>query len=170
MFEGMTIESPDPAEAYDPDGFGWYGFALDGQILPAGFRDLAYSITLQPFSEADIGKTICLDTSSYLTGGVWKWQVDGLSDYIAQWEGPFCFTIVSPQFGPGDINNDHSLDIVDLTAMVGYLFSGQAPSLDNPYAADMNGDCAYGDIVDLTYLVEFLFIGGPPPVYGCTDR
>ncbi len=170
MCEGLMIISPAPLNEYDPDGFGWYGFAMNGPILPAGFRDVAYSITLKPFSESDVGKTICLDTSSYAIGGSWKWQVDGLSNHIAQWEGPYCYTIVSPDFNPGDLNDDGSLDILDLTDMVDYLFKGEITAVVNTYALDINGNCIYGEISDLTRLVAYLFSGGSPPVYGCTAR
>ena len=166
----MTVESPDQGEGYDPDGFGLYICGITSAILPAGFRDVAYTIKLAAFSETDLGKTVCLDTSSYALGGAWKWQTDGLSNHIPQWGGPYCFTIVEPDFNPGDVDYNHSVDIMDLTATVDYLFGSPSEPLENPFAADMNGNCIYGEISDLMKMVNFLFTGGNPPVYGCTNR
>ena len=62
----------------------------------------------------------------------------------------------------GDINNDGSVDIGDLTYLVDYLFNGgpPPPCLDE---ADVNGDGSV-DISDLTYMVDYFFGGGPAPV------
>jgi len=67
---------------------------------------------------------------------------------------------------PGDVNDDGSVNIADLTYLVGYLFrGGPAPCVMN--AADCNGSCTGPNIADLTYLVSYLFQGGPAPVCGC---
>ena len=63
---------------------------------------------------------------------------------------------------PGDVNNDGSVDIADLTYKVTYLFAGGPPP---PCWEEMddNGDGEI-DILDLTYEINFFFLGGPPPV------
>jgi len=63
----------------------------------------------------------------------------------------------------GDLNHDHSVDIVDLVYLVNYMFNGgQAPF---PLSvADINGDCIGPDIAGLVYLVNYMFNGGPAPV------
>ncbi len=164
----FIITSPPPAAGYDPEAFGWYGYTLSVHGLPAGYDDVIFTITLDSLTEGDIGKTVCLDTSSYGNGGTWKWQIDGLSNHHPLWEGPYCYTIVNPDFIPGDVNDDDRVDVTDITHMVDYLFLGLISSLDNYYASDMDGNCSFGNIADLLYLIDYLFQGGQPPVYGCT--
>ena len=65
----------------------------------------------------------------------------------------------------GDVNHTHSVNIVDLTAMVAFLFTGgTAP--DPKKVADINGNCSV-NIVDVTYFVNYLFGGGADPQIGC---
>jgi hypothetical protein len=65
----------------------------------------------------------------------------------------------------GDVQNDHSSNISDLTYLVAYLFSG-GPSPVPTITGELTGDCAI-NISDLTYFVAYLFAGGPAPVVGC---
>lgn len=70
----------------------------------------------------------------------------------------------------GDVNGDGSVepDIVDLTAVVDYLF-GIPPILNCLDEADINGDGSSGglpDIVDLTFIVDYMF-GVPPALVDC---
>jgi hypothetical protein len=74
-------------------------------------------------------------------------------------------TTQSPYTGPiycGDINgNGVGPDIVDLVALVGYMFKGgQAPA--EGQMADLNGDGQL-DVADLVYLVNYMFKAGPDP-------
>lgn len=64
-----------------------------------------------------------------------------------------------------DINNSHTLSVVDLNYLVAFFFlGGDAP---NPLlVADVNGDCVV-NVVDLNYLVAYFFLGGSPPQVGC---
>lgn len=66
-----------------------------------------------------------------------------------------------------DINGDGvALDIVDLTALVEFLF-GIPPVINCPAEADVNGDNSIEpDIVDLTFTVDHLF-GSPPTLTAC---
>ncbi|MFQ5498790.1 MAG: choice-of-anchor B family protein [Candidatus Zixiibacteriota bacterium] len=62
-----------------------------------------------------------------------------------------------------DINGDGSIDIVDLTNLVDYLFGDPPPAFWCPDEADLNGDGSVADIIDLTQMVDNIF--GDPPFY-----
>ena len=66
------------------------------------------------------------------------------------------YTIVfpaEPQFIPGDVNDDHTVNIADVTALIDYLLgSGNAV---NELAADVNGDHSI-NIADVTALIDML--------------
>ena len=65
----------------------------------------------------------------------------------------------------GDVNGDGSVDVLDVFALINYLFAGG----DTPSAfcqADANADGAV-DILDVFYLINHLFAGGPAPGPGC---
>jgi Peptidase family M23/Dockerin type I domain len=59
-----------------------------------------------------------------------------------------------------DVNQ--TVNVVDLTSLVRYLFGGSAPPLCKE-EADVNGNGSM-NIVDITYLVSYLFRGGLAPV------
>lgn len=65
----------------------------------------------------------------------------------------------------GDVQNDHSSNITDLTLLVGYLFNG-GPWPNPLITGELTGDCAI-NVSDVTYFVAYLFAGGPPPAIGC---
>ena len=66
---------------------------------------------------------------------------------------------------PGDVNNDGTIDINDVTYLVAYIkVGGPAPPIQAN--GDVNGDCCI-DMWDVVDLNAFLFAGGPAPVL-CT--
>jgi len=68
----------------------------------------------------------------------------------------------------GDVNADGSINVGDISALVGYLFLGD----DTPIvveAADVDGICDLS-LSDVRYLVRFLFQGGEAPKADCTPR
>jgi len=65
----------------------------------------------------------------------------------------------------GDLNVDGKVNVVDLTYLVDYLFTG-GPAPEILRAADVNGDCSV-NVSDLTYLVNYLFEGGQAPRSDC---
>ncbi len=69
---------------------------------------------------------------------------------------------------PGEVNADATINIFDITYIIGYLYlGGPAPV---PYAlcnGDPNCDCTC-NIFDITYLIGFLYLDGPPPC-SCAD-
>ncbi len=82
---------------FDTLGFG--GAIISGTGLPAGFDDIAYTITIGPIPDQDHGKTVCLDSAYYPPSGLWKWD-GGLVDDVSigwripVWDGPHCFTVL----------------------------------------------------------------------------
>jgi len=82
-------------------------------------------------------------------------QADSDSDGI----GDACCCVMR-----GDVDNNGSRDISDLTYYVEYLFGG-GPVPPCPAQGDTDGNGS-SDISDLTYYVDYLFAGGPAPP-GC---
>jgi hypothetical protein len=63
---------------------------------------------------------------------------------------------------PGDANNDGIVNILDISYLIAYLYSGGPPP-PCMYEGDANGDCMI-NILDITYMIAFLYQGGPPPI------
>lgn len=61
---------------------------------------------------------------------------------------------IEPTVFPGDVNNDGSTTIVDVSALIDYLLSGDSSSI-NLNAADANGDTIVS-IADLSVLIDLL--------------
>jgi immune inhibitor A len=71
-------------------------------------------------------------------------------------------------FEPGNIDGEPSVDIGDLTYMIGYLYLGGEPACYRN-AADVNGDCEGPDIGDLTRIITYLYISSEPLACGCVS-
>jgi hypothetical protein len=63
---------------------------------------------------------------------------------------------------PGDANNNGSVNILDITFLIAYLYQGGPPPDCCP-EGDANGNAAI-NILDITYLIAYLYQGGPPPI------
>ncbi|MEW5797357.1 MAG: dockerin type I domain-containing protein, partial [Candidatus Zixiibacteriota bacterium] len=62
---------------------------------------------------------------------------------------------------PGDSNNNGSVNILDVTFTISYLYkSGPPPPC--PAEADANGNCSV-NILDVTYTISYLYKSGPAP-------
>jgi len=68
----------------------------------------------------------------------------------------------------GDVNCDSSVNIVDITYLIRYLYQGGPEPCPFLLAGDMNCDTAV-NIVDITYLIAYMYQGGPPPQDCCAD-
>ncbi len=78
------------------DTVAYSGLISMGTGLENGFNEEAYRITVGPFQENDIGKTICIDSSNFAPpfAGRWEWSDDfGYVSFPPDWDGPHCFTI-----------------------------------------------------------------------------
>ncbi|HKC26224.1 MAG TPA: dockerin type I domain-containing protein [Thermoanaerobaculia bacterium] len=60
----------------------------------------------------------------------------------------------------GDVNGDGSVDVLDVFALVNFLFAGGPAPVGS---GDVDGDGAV-TVADVFYFINFLFAGGPPPV------
>jgi len=66
--------------------------------------------------------------------------------------------------GDHDVNRDGRLNIVDLTAIVSYIFSGGPPPLPGLSNGDLDCDGRV-NVGDVTRLMAFMFQGGSLPCY-----
>ena len=65
----------------------------------------------------------------------------------------------------GDVNGDWSVDILDITFLINFLYKSgpPPPDLNN---GDPDGSCVI-NILDAAYLINYLYKGGAEPVEGC---
>jgi len=61
---------------------------------------------------------------------------------------------------PGDVNNDNSVDIADLSALADAFYTGPNDPFWNPQA-DLNCDGGV-NITDLSLLADYFFTSGDP--------
>jgi hypothetical protein len=70
---------------------------------------------------------------------------------------------------PGDANDNGSVNILDITFLIAYLYQDGPPPPCCP-EGDANGNCSI-NILDITYLIAFLYQDGPDPICGdCPDE
>jgi len=61
----------------------------------------------------------------------------------------------------GDVNGDYSINVLDITFLIGYLYMG-GPAPGNLAMCDVNNSGGI-NILDVTYLIDFIYDGGPEP-------
>ena len=66
----------------------------------------------------------------------------------------------------GDVHIDGSVNVVDLTYLINYLFK-EGPDLRMPILGDVNASCGNPNIADLTYFIAYLFKNGESLRNGC---
>ncbi|MEW6412885.1 MAG: C1 family peptidase [Candidatus Zixiibacteriota bacterium] len=149
----------------------WFGkrLTLRLQTDPTAEPDLAPG-------EGPIVKLYFSVPSTAPIGSLATIQLDGYDIYLPAYYGEYADYQVPAYNGTvtvgaagccatvGDINHDGSIDPLDVTYFVDWIWKGGAdiPCLDE---ADSNGDSEV-DPLDLTYLVAYIWQSGPPPV-GC---
>jgi hypothetical protein len=70
--------------------------------------------------------------------------------------------VVMSLYTCGDANGSGTVNILDVTFMINYLYR-DGPAPDPPEAADVNGSGNI-NLLDITYLISYLYKGGPDPV------
>lgn len=87
---------------------------------------------------------------TYATETNWMWFLDDPVPFtIGDWVTP-----PDPQFIPGDVNNDGQVNISDVTAIIDYMLSQDASTI-NFDAADLNEDGEV-NISDVTLLIDMM--------------
>jgi len=66
-----------------------------------------------------------------------------------------------PEYICGDVNDDNTVNILDIVFLINYKFKG-GPAPAVPDAADVNNDSAV-NILDIVYLIDYKFKNGPEP-------
>ncbi|HDL02827.1 MAG TPA: hypothetical protein ENH25_01700, partial [candidate division Zixibacteria bacterium] len=61
----------------------------------------------------------------------------------------------------GDVNNDGSINILDITYIINYLYKG-GPAPIFPEASDVDNSGSI-NILDISYIISYLYKGGPEP-------
>ncbi len=79
----------------------------------------------------------------------------------------FTMVVEEGTYLPGDADNGGTINILDITHIINYLYKGGAAPLI-PSAADPDASCAI-NILDVSYLVDYLYRGGEVPLPGCVD-
>jgi len=127
----LQDETPLPESASATDSVGFYASALI-----AGVRDLVF---VPPSS------------SGYSTNARVGIQLDADTSISA----------VLTAIGRGDLNADGVYNLIDVTAMIDYVFRGAAPP-DAEFLADVTCD-GEANLADVVTLIEYVFRAGTQP-------
>lgn len=120
--------------------------------------------TVDNFSAPVHDTTVVLSecsTSSLDGGRIFYWHVRAHNDAgWGDWSTIGNFA-TKASFICGDVNNSASVNILDVTALISYLYKGgTAP--DPEASGDVNNSGSL-NILDVTYLISYLYKGGPAP-------
>ena len=137
------------------DGSSWELVETIGPVTSPGWNE--YSFIVGDIVELTDQIKIRFEASDLGDGSVVEAGVDDFNIYSFQCAG-VC----------GDLNNDETINIADITFLVSYLFGGGAAP-EPLCIANVNGDTGV-NIADLTYLVAYLFGGGPEPMDNCCEN
>ncbi len=160
MYDGGLFVNTFSPDGIGSDTIGFGGFKIFMPGIPDGFNEIFASITIGPIDIANVGKTICIDSSFYPPVSSWEWSV--IDKYAPTWDGPYCYIVTESCCAlRGDVDNNGERDISDLTYYVAFMFGGgpEAPCFDEG-DVDNTGE---QDISDLTFIVDYMFGGGPEP-------
>lgn len=141
----------------DENGYG-IGVITDTNLDTSWFVcDIWINDTCAFWSEVDEGPIDSVDSfwccDTILTG-----HLDTSKVYITHGslEVP-----VPPEFLCGDVNCSESINLLDVTFLINYLYKGGPPPCVED-AADVNSSGGI-NLLDATYLINYLYKGGPEP-------
>jgi hypothetical protein len=128
-----------------------------------------------PAGQAGSSSGFCVDNIFVPPAGAWKTADSGNNGFPPTFNGrentstsmpdapPMCFDIVAQSFIRGDVDDNMTIDLADLTRLIQYMFFG-GPAPKYPESADVNGDGRL-NIADVVFLVRYLALGGPEPAW-----
>jgi subtilisin family serine protease len=148
---GTAIYAP-----YLDTGYAWWDGTSFSTAFVTGLAGLIVSIdpTLE-WDEIDSAILKSADNIDSLNPGLEGMLGWGSINIMAS------LSSVASQYADGDINGDGSLNIMDVSYFISFLYRDGPP----PVAfgiADVNGSGIL-NIQDITYLINYLYRGGPPP-------
>ncbi|SYZ74841.1 putative Thermitase [Candidatus Zixiibacteriota bacterium] len=80
-----------------------------------------------------------------------------VADYVPAFKAGTVYVSI---YQRGDANMNGTINILDVSYIINFLYKGGLPP--DPYAGDVNGNGTI-NILDVSYLISYLYKGGPPP-------
>lgn len=68
----------------------------------------------------------------------------------------------------GDVNESKTINILDITYLISYLYKDGPAPVPHECTGDPNGSSVV-NLLDITYLIAYLYKDGPSPVDYCCD-
>jgi len=129
-----------------------------------------------PAGQPGVSSGFCVDNVFVPPAGAWKVDIGNASPtFPPTFNGqentsvgipdapPICFDIVAQSFIRGDVDDNMTVDLADLTYLISYMFfHGPAPKY--PESANVNSDGRV-NVADIVFLVRYIFSGGPEPAW-----
>jgi hypothetical protein len=166
LFQGFFSLYQNNVDGLNSDTVGVFAGVMSAQGIPPGFNDVSLRIKIGPIPNSFHNGTICVDSSYLPPPGAWLWSVPNM--YIPTWGGPYCYTIKDYSLicctgMRGNVNDDPmgSVNVVDVSFLVAYLFQGGQPPPCTKEADIFVTNSI--NVVDLNSLVQYLFLGGASP-------
>ncbi len=123
-------------------------YALNSMVV--SINNVPKTVYDDPLEGISIGIDALMSASTYLAQG-WDfteiWGIDEGNGY------PFLLALAEPEFTPGDVNDDGTINVSDYVATAGYILE-QDPQPFIFAAADLDGnnDITVSDLVGVAYL------------------
>jgi hypothetical protein len=150
--------------------------AIVTDALPGGSEDEPYSFQLE--SSGGTGELVWTDKNSDLTGKGLALSSTGLLSGTPTEYGTISFTAraeddpgsydeklfdleIEPAFMCGDLNGDETINLLDITYLVSYLYR-DGPQPEPIESADVDNSGGV-NLLDVSYLVSYLYRDGPDP-------
>ncbi len=105
----------------------------------------------------------CFVSYAWSVVGTYGVKVQAQDEYGQTSDWSPASTITMYDYLAGDANGDLTVNILDITYIIAFLYKGGP--MPDPYAAgDANGNVVV-NMLDITYLISYKYMGGPEPVY-----
>lgn len=145
------------AAGWTMDGYVYSYQALTGEVYHDAGNPIAVDLncmTVASFQDSTVFE------GSFGTNMINVIDSDGnVLDSYAVNDGPVHIVF---NFLPGDANGDFEVNLLDVTDIIGWLYTGGEPPRWPRWRANANADKQY-NILDITYLIGYLYRDGPRP-------